>query len=221
MAAASRRLLHHPEIGRIYPAMLFRSHCNARAYVTLLEAAAARLEAMQGDDPVAPGLLAFLRELAPEERGHDEWLLEDLEVLGFERREVLARVPPPVIASLVGSHSYWIAWHHPVAVLGYIFVGETSPVPREEVEDLIRRTGLPRSAFRTFLRHSSLDLKHGADVERVVDSLPLAPHHIAAIGVSMAHTMACIAQSNEELCDLYEIRSKAAGEGEAGKAELF
>lgn len=223
MWEASRRLWNHPEVGRIYAALLFRSHCNARATVAVLEAAAARLEAMAGDDPVAPGLLAFLRGFIPEEMGHDEWLLEDLEALGIGRREVLARTPPPAVAALVGAQYYWIAHHHPVSVLGYCFVTETAPVPVAEVEDLIRRTGLPPSAFRTILRHSAIDLKHGADVERILDTLPLTAAHLAMIGVSMAHTMESIARSTEELCDLYEIRSKAARAGEAGarEAELF
>lgn len=218
--AASHRLWHHPEVRRIYPAMLFRSHCNARATVAVLEFAAARLATL-GDDPhdrVAPGLSAFLRDFAPEELGHDEWLLEDLEALGFDRREVLARTPPPAIAALAGAQYYWAAHHHPVAVLGYCFVTETAPMPLPEVEDLIRRTGLPRSAFRTILRHAAIDVKHSADMERVVDSLPLTDAHLAAIGVSMAHTLACIAQSTEELCDLYELRRRPPG---GAPAELF
>jgi hypothetical protein len=223
MWAASRRLWNHPEVGRIYPALLFRSHCNARATVAVLEAAAARLETMVGDDPVAPGLLAFLRGFIPEEMGHDEWLLEDLEALGIDRREVLARTPPPAIAALVGAQYYWIAHHHPVSVLGYCFVTETAPVPVAEVEDLIHRTGLPPAAFRTILRHAAIDLKHAADMERIVDALPLTSAHLAMMGVSLAHTMNSIAQSTEELCDLHEIRSKAAPEAGAGawRAELF
>jgi hypothetical protein len=221
--SASHRLWSHPAAARIYPSLLFRSHCNARATVAILESAAARLEALTGTDPVAPGLLAFVRELALEEMGHDEWLLEDLEALGIPQQDVLARVPPPVIAALAGAQLYWIAHHHPVSVLGLCFVTETSPAPLAEVEDLIQRTGLPRAAFRTLLRHAVIDLKHGADVERVIDSLPLSAAHLATIGVSMMHTMSCIAQSAEELCDLHEVRARAtpAGNGRDNGSELF
>lgn len=218
--SASHRLWSHPAAARIYPSLLFRSHCNARATVAILESAAARLETMVGTDPVAPGLLAFLAEFTPEEMGHDEWLLEDLEALGIPRQDVLARVPPPAIASLTGAQYYWIAHHHPVSVLGLCSVTETSPAPLAEVEDLIRRTGLPRAAFRTLLRHAAIDLKHGADVERVLDSLPLSAAHLATIGVSMMHTMSCIAQSTEELCDLHELRARAAPEGGGGDGDI-
>lgn len=216
---ASRRLWSHPEVARIYPSLLFRSHCNARSTVPLFEAALARLESMPAD-PVTAGLIAFLTRFIPEESGHDEWVLEDLEALGVSRREVLARVPPPSLAALVGAQYYWIAHHHPVTLLGYCFITETSPASVQEVEDLIRRSGLPRSAFRTLLRHAVLDLEHGSSVERVLDTLPLTPDHLSIIGVSMAHTLSCIALSTEEICDLYEIRGKADG-GEARGAQLL
>src|SRR5262249_6063476 len=151
--------------------LLFRSHCIARATVPLLEAVVARLGPRCGDDPVAAPLLAFARDFIREEWGHDEWLLEDLEALGIPREAVLARTPPPTLAALVGAQYYWIAHHHPVALLGYAFVTETSPPPLAAVEDLILRTGLPRAAFRSLLRHAVLDLQHGAAVEATLDAL--------------------------------------------------
>lgn len=202
---ASRRLWEHPEAARIYPSLLFRAHCIARTAVSVLGAAAARLESMK-DDPVAPGLTEFLHRFIPEETGHDEWLLEDLEVLGVSRQDVLARTPPPAIAALVGAQYYWIAHHHPVSVLGLFFVMETGSPRLDQIEDLIRRTGLPRTAFRTFLRHAALDLKHGGDVEHVIDTLPFTSAHRSMIGVSLAHTTQYLALSTEEIADLYEIR---------------
>jgi len=211
--AASRRLWSHADAARMYPALLFRSHCNARAIVSVLEAAAARLEPLTGEDPAAAGLLEFALGFIPEETGHDEWILEDLEALGLPRRDVLARVPPPAIAALVGAQLYWIAHHHPVSVLGYCYIAETLSPPIDKVEDLIRRTGLPRSAFRTLLRHASLDLVHGAHVEHVLDTLPLTKEHLSMIGVSMAHSLQSFATSTDEIVDLYELRSGAPTDG--------
>ena len=218
--AASHRLWQHEEFARMYPCLLFRSYCIARAAVSFLQAAAARLESMVESDPAAAGLLTFLESFIPEETGHDEWMLEDLEALGISRQQVQALIPPPVVAGLIGAQYYWIAHHHPVSVLGFFFLGETSGPRTDEVEELIRRTGLPRTACRAFLRHAVLDLKHGSDIERVIDTLPLTSDHLSMIGVSLAHTIHGIALSTEEIVDLYEIRKQAAG-SEIGEIRLY
>lgn len=218
--AASHRLWQHEDVAQMYPCLLFRSYCIARAAVSFLEAAAARLETMVGKDPAAAGLLEFLGYFTPEEAGHDEWMMEDLEELGVSRQEVLARVPPPAIAGLIGAQYYWVLHHHPVSVLGFFFLGETSGPRIDDVEDLIRRAGLPRAAFRNFLRHAVLDLKHGNDIERVIDELPLTGDHLSMIGVSLAHSIHQLALSTEEIVDLYEIRKRAGG-SEAGRNLLY
>jgi hypothetical protein len=211
--AGGCRLREHPRVADLYPSLLVRSHCLARATVPLVETAIARLETMRGQDPLAGELIPFLTHFAAEERGHDEWLLQDLEALGVPRREVLARVPPARIASVVGAQYYWIAHHHPVAVLGYCFVTETGAPPRQEVEDLIRRTGYPREAFRSLLRHAVLDIKHGAEVANALDTLPLTEEHLATVGVSLLHTTQGLAASAEEVVDLYEMRGRGAEPG--------
>jgi hypothetical protein len=216
---ASRRLQEHPEFAELYPSFLFRSHCVARATVPLLQAAVARLEQLRGEDPAAPGLIEVLAGLAVEEEGHDEWLLQDLEVLGVSRREVLSRMPPPTIAAMVGAQYYWLAHHHPVAVVGYVFVTETAPPVKSDLEALIARTGLPRKSFRSLLAHALLDQKHGADVERALDSLPLTEAHLEALGVSLVYSTNTFATAVEEILDLHEIR-KRAGSAE-GQSPIF
>jgi hypothetical protein len=217
LIAASDRIWGHPDAARLYPSLLFRSFCLAGATVPLAEAAVARLEGLRGEDPVAAGLIDVLTRFAAEEAGHDEWALQDMEALGVPRSEVLARIPPPSVAALAGAQYYWIAHHHPVSLLGYCFVVETAPRPIEKVEDLIRRTGLPRRGFRSLLSHAFLDIQHGADMERALDTLPLSDAHLSMIGVSMMHTTHALALTLEEILDQVEIR----GGSEGGKAQFF
>ena len=221
LLAGGLRLRKHARIADLYPSLLVRAHGLARATVPLVRAAIARLEEMRGAEPLAEELIPFLTRFAAEERGHDEWLLQDLEALGVSRREVLARIPPARIAGVVGAHYYWIAHHHPAAILGYCYVTETGSPPAAEVEDLIRRTGYPREAFRSLLRHAVIDLKHGADLERALDSLPLTEEHLALIGVSVLHTTQGLAASAEEIVDLYEMRGGGAAAGGAGGIRLY
>lgn len=216
---AGRRLRDHEDFAEMYPSLLFRSHCIARATVPLLRAAVARLEQLREADPAAPGLIDLLNGLAAEETGHDEWLLQDLEVLGVPRREVLSRMPPPTVAALVGAQYYWLAHHHPVAVVGYVFVTETAPPNKDELEVLIARTGLPRKAFRSLLAHALLDQKHGADVERALDALPLAAEHLEILGVSLISSTNTFALAVEEIMDLHEIRKKAGSP--EGQSRIF
>jgi hypothetical protein len=184
LVAASERLNSHPRIRELYPEYLRVTHGVIRASVPLMEAARKRALTMTDTDGVAAGLAVYLGAHIPEERGHDEWLLNDLEVLGRERAAVLAQAPSPTVASVVGAQYYWILHHHPVALLGYIAVLEGYPPSRGLIDDLIARTGYPRKAFRTLLAHGVLDPRHRDDLDAAIDALPLTSAHESLIGVS-------------------------------------
>ena len=87
----------HPDLQRVYPEYLVRSHMIVRASVPLLEAARDRARDLGG--AVGEGLASYLEMHIAEERDHDEWALDDLEVLGLRREDVLARMPPPSVAA--------------------------------------------------------------------------------------------------------------------------
>jgi hypothetical protein len=196
---ASERLWHHTQIHAIYPHILFRMHCMARATLPLMEAAVTRLRSFPAGDPVAAGLLAYFVDHIPKERDHDDWILKDLEALGVDRREVLKRLPPLSVASMVGAQYYWIQHSHPVALLGYIVVVEGDTPTVAQIEATLERTGLRREAFRTYFRHAILEPEHNRAYDHLVDSLPLSEAHVAHIGVSMLHSAQEAARSAEEI----------------------
>ena len=183
LLAVGRALMDHPRIAELYPEYLFTLHCMTRASVPLMEAALGQARALADRDPVAAALVPYLVKHIPEER-HAHWLLQDLEVLGFARDEVVQRPPSPTVAALVGSQYYWIFHYHPVALLGYMEIAEGYPPTAQQVETLIARTGYPANAFRSLSRHARLDLHHRDDLHEVLDSLPLTPQHSAIIGMS-------------------------------------
>ncbi len=185
--AAGRRLLDHPRAAELYPEYLFATHCVIRASVPLMEAAAAQARRDLGDR-VAALLADYLDEHIPEERDHDEWLLEDLELLGLPRSAILERPPPARVAALVGAQYYWIHHYHPVALLGYIALLEGYPPDPAAIEDLIERTGYPRAAFRTLLAHAELDPGHAAELDELVERLPLDDRQAALLGLSATST---------------------------------
>lgn len=163
----------------------------------LTEAALEQAQALPGEDALAQ----YLTEHVEEELGHDETLLGDLEVLGFDRTSVLERIPPPDVAALVGQQYYWILHFHPIAFLGYVAVMEGFPPTPELIETLIERTGFPRKAFTTFAEHAELDPGHRDHLDRTLDALPLEPWHEAALGVSAIATVAMAARSLEGIFD--------------------
>jgi heme oxygenase-like protein len=194
----------HPHVRGLLPEYLIRSHCIIRASVPLMETARDRARTIAPDDPVAAGVVDYLDGHIDEERCHDEWLLDDLEVMGVDRTTVLARVPSSIVASLVGSQYYWVLHFHPVVVLGYIAVMEGYPPTPRLIEGLIARTGYPRNAFRTLIQHGELDPHHRDELNRMIDALAMTRTQEAALGVSAMSSVDLLARSVREVVDVFQ-----------------
>jgi hypothetical protein len=201
--SAGDRLIAHPRVPDLYPEYLFVSHCVIRASVPLMEAGRVQAEARAETDPVSAALAPYLEEHIQEELHHDEWLLDDLEVVGRPRPEILARPPTPTVAALVGAQYYWLLHYHPVALLGYIGVLEGYPPSMKMIDELIGGTGYGPDAFRTMVAHAELDPSHGDELFELVDSLPLTRKQSAVIGLSAIHTVHMYTRAIEELLEEY------------------
>jgi Iron-containing redox enzyme len=197
----SDRLVGHPRIRELYPEYLFVSHCVIRASVPLMETA--RDVAATLDDPVAERLVPYFEHHIPEELDHDEWLLGDLELLGFERRDVLRRPPVPTVAALAGAQYYWIHHYHPVALLGYIGLLEGYPPSPAMIDRLRAGTGYPPGAFHTMVAHAELDPGHGAELDELLDTLPLEAEQATVMALSALHTIDLYTRAVEDLLDDY------------------
>jgi hypothetical protein len=199
---AGNRLIAHPQVRELYPEYLFTSHCVIRASVPLMETA--RAVAAARDDPVSARLAPYLAHHITEELEHDEWLLGDLALLGRNRADVLRRPPSPTVAALVGAQYYWVQHFHPVALLGYIGLLECYPPSPALIDELQRRTGYDRAAFRTMIAHAELDPGHGAELDELLDSLPLTREQSAVIGLSAMHTVEGYTAAIEEILAEFE-----------------
>jgi hypothetical protein len=211
--AARARLWGHPRIAELFPEILYRMHCQARATIGLMSAAARQLS-LDSHDPLRAALRSYLEAHIPEETGHDEWLVESLEALGVGRSEVLTRMPPPSIAAMVGAQYYWIFHHHPLALLGYIKVVESEPSTVAEVNAVAKRLGLPKEAFAFHLRHARLEPRHNRELNLLLDSLPLAEEHTSLIGVSLQRTLHFRAASLDDIVLSFDAEAgRRAGPG--------
>jgi hypothetical protein len=190
-------------VRELYPEYLFTSHGVIRASVPLMETALARARAIGSGDPVAALLAPYLEEHIDEERDHDEWLLNDLEVLGRERDEILPRVPSPTVAGLVGAQYYWIFHYHPAVLLGYISLLEGYPPSTELIERLILASGYPPESFHTMIAHAELDPGHRDELNELLDSLPLTPELSGAIGLNAMWSVATFTRVFDELLESF------------------
>ena len=189
LAQASQRLWASPRVAEIYPAYLVTMHGVVRSATPLMEAALEQARRLAPHDEVAAALVPYLTHHAPEEAGHERWILEDLEALGADPEDPARRMPPASVATLVGAQYYWLRHHHPVTLLGHMAVIEGHP-PQPGFADRLRRaTGLPHDAFRTIARHEQLDTSHARELVEIIDALPLRPEHETMMGVSALHTI--------------------------------
>jgi Iron-containing redox enzyme len=197
--AASRKLLDDSRLADLYPEYLFTVHSVIRASVPLMEAARAQAQSFGAGDPVVNQLAAYLEQHIPEELHHDEWLLDDFEVLGKARETILVRPPSTTVAGLVGAQYYWIFHYHPVALLGYIALLEGYPPSPAEIDELIAKTGYSPDAFRTLIAHAELDPGHRDELDELLDQLSLTREQSAVMGLSAMYSGHMLARAIDEI----------------------
>jgi hypothetical protein len=199
LLGASERLAAHPRLDELYPEYLFTVHSIIRASVPLMETARRLAEDAALADPVCAALAAYFETHIDEEADHDEWALDDLELLGHDRSIVLARLPSPTVAAAVGAQYYWILHYHPVALLGYIRVLEGYPPSPELVERLVEASGHPREAFRTLAAHAELDPGHTQELDELLDDLLLTPEQSAVLGLNAMQSIHLLTRALDEV----------------------
>lgn len=192
------------ELPGFYADFLSMHHRIIRASVPLMEEAVRQCLLIQATDERMSLLAEYLKLHIQEEQGHDEWLLQDLETIGYGRESLLAAMPSGLIASLVGSQYYWIRHHHPLALLGYIGVLEGAPPTDAYIHQLQRATGFPQAAFRTLNKHGELDPGHQEELGHLLDTLCLDERELDMVILSAAHTVVHLVNVHEELYRSYE-----------------
>ncbi|MEW6991232.1 iron-containing redox enzyme family protein [Colwelliaceae bacterium 6441] len=171
----------------------------ARATVPLMQEVV-RVAKTIPHDPVSAPLIKYMTKHIAEETDHDQWYVNDLEVLGLTREKVFSRIPPPTLAALVGSQYYWLNHHHPVAFMGYIACLEVYHPTVEYVENLIKRSGLPAKGFSTIMEHAVIDAQHSQDIIQTLNELPLTEEHYKMIEMSAFQTFRYVALLMEDVC---------------------
>jgi len=173
-------------------------HQVVRASVPLMERALERAATLDGD-PVAEALIPYYTHHIPEERGHDRWLVEDLEEIDPALLPRIEEMPSPAVAEMIGAQYYWLEHHHPSTLLGYIMIAESTPPSEAGVSKLRDLTALPAEAFRTLYRHAQIDPYHRADLFAFLDGLDLTDRQVSDLSLATTHASTAYIRIYREL----------------------
>jgi pyrroloquinoline quinone (PQQ) biosynthesis protein C len=116
----------------------------------------------------------FLYDHMMEEKGHEEWVMNDLEVVGVGRQEAQAYRPSNSLLALNG-YNYWAAdRRNPCSVLGMVYALEViasvygGPIAAAITESLLLEDDRGISFISS---HVTMDTEHMADLRLIVNKI--------------------------------------------------
>jgi pyrroloquinoline quinone (PQQ) biosynthesis protein C len=115
-----------------------------------------------------------LVEYMEEERGHEKWILNDIEAMGGDAGAVREGKPGIACQVMVGYTYYAIEWVSPYAMLGSVHVLEgMSNLLADKAADAIRRSLAHRGkdGFSYLRSHGALDIEHVAFFKKLVNGI--------------------------------------------------
>ena len=115
-----------------------------------------------------------LVEYMEEERGHEKWILNDIEAMGGDAGAVREGKPGIGCQVMVGYTYYAIEWISPYAMLGSVHVLEgMSTLLADKAADAIQRSLAHRGkdGFSYLRSHGALDIEHVAFFKKLVNGI--------------------------------------------------
>jgi pyrroloquinoline quinone (PQQ) biosynthesis protein C len=109
-----------------------------------------------------------------EEKGHEEWVLNDIRAIGADAQEAITRPPSPPVQALIAFNYAYPERTHPCGILGMLYALEViSSVYGGRVAAAIGRAlDMPGPEGFTFLRsHATMDVDHMAKLNRLVKEI--------------------------------------------------
>ncbi len=189
----------HSQLADICIEYLKSAHRIAQATVPLMQEVIHSAQSFN-NDPVCAPLITYMKKHIAEEMHHDKWYINDLKSISVTEQEVLAQIPSPNIAAMIGSQYYWVKHQHPVAFMGYITALEANPPTEAYVNELIKNSKLPASAFDTLMLHAQIDVNHKEDIIQVLNDLPLTEEQFNLIEMSAFQSYRYLAFIMEDIC---------------------
>jgi pyrroloquinoline quinone (PQQ) biosynthesis protein C len=166
-APAIQRALAGEITRELYVEFLTQAYHHVRHTVPLMMAVGARIPARHAW--LQESILHYLDE----ERGHEQWILNDIGHAGGDRA-VAASSQPAIATECMVAYAYdTIERRNPLGFFGMVFVLEgTSVALALNAADRIQaRLQLPDQAFSYLRSHGTLDQQHVGDLEAILGRL--------------------------------------------------
>lgn len=160
-----------------YIAFLTQAYHHVKHTVPLLMACGSRL-------PLEPRwLLDAIAEYIDEEKGHEEWILNDIAACGGNA-EAVRRGLPAAETELMVAYAYdTINRRNPIAFFGMVLVleGTSIAVATNAAKALQTNLKLPNTAFSYLTSHGALDIEHMGFFEGLMNKVERAEDQSAII----------------------------------------
>lgn len=165
-----------------YIVFLNQAYHHVRHTIPLLMAVGAKLSARQS------WLMKTISKYIDEEIGHEQWILDDLEACGCDRKS-FELGEAPFTSEVMVSYLYdFIARKNPVGIFGMVQVLEgTSSTLAPVVAEIVQSTlSLPDEAMTYLTTHGELDQDHIAFFENTMNRIDDHEDRAAIIHVANA-----------------------------------
>ena len=123
-------------------------------------------------------LRTAIGEYIEEEMGHQEWVLNDIEVCGADKEAVrnssYADTRASQATELMVAYAYDMIYRvNPVGFFGMVLVleGTSTAVATQAGEKLMQSLNLPKKAFSYLMSHGSLDISHVSFYESLMNQI--------------------------------------------------
>lgn len=149
-----------------YVAFLREAYHHVSHTVPLMQAFRARIPA--GREWLAPALDEYIEE----EKGHDEWILDDIRACGD--MTAVRHSQPGVATEVMVAYAYdTIARRNPLGFFGMVHVLEGTSVSLAllAADQIQKPLGLPDAAFSYLRSHGTLDQEHVQHFQLLMDQI--------------------------------------------------
>jgi pyrroloquinoline quinone (PQQ) biosynthesis protein C len=150
-----------------YIAFLTEAYHHVKHTVPLLMACGARL-------PHNPNwMLNAITEYIDEEKGHEEWILNDIAACGADAEAVRNGQAKPATELMVSYAYHTIDRINPAAFFGMVLVleGTSIELATNAANAIQKELGLPSEAFSYLSSHGALDIEHMGFYEGLMDKI--------------------------------------------------
>jgi pyrroloquinoline quinone (PQQ) biosynthesis protein C len=116
-----------------------------------------------------------LYERIEEEKGHEDWVMEDITAMGGNPQHVRATAPSAPVQAMIGFNYYAAERVHPCSVLGMLYVLEViaSVYGGKAADSIARANGRETGAggFRFLSSHATMDAGHMAKLNVLLKTI--------------------------------------------------